>query len=228
MSVLDTAGPQAGSIADVWDIFVAVAVVVFAIVVGFYVIAAVIAVRRRHDPIDDTARERSMIRKVIAASGVTVAILVGLLVASIRTGDALNALEDDRDALQVRITAHQWWWQADYNRNDPMHAATTANEIHVPVGRTVQLELTSQDVIHSFWVPSLHGKRDAIPGRINKMFVRVDEPGVFRGQCAEFCGVEHARMILTVIAEPADVFDSWLATQRASARSPDDDLAKRG
>lgn len=174
ISVLDPAGPQAGTIAALWQVFLWISIVVFAVVVVAFAIATIHAVRRRRrdgaaDPLaGDPARDRRMIRGVIAAGGVTVVTLLVLLVASVRSGSALAALEDDADPLHIRITGRQWWWQIEYEHDDPARSATTANELHIPVGRTVHLELTSADVIHSFWVPSIHGKKDLIPGRLNR------------------------------------------------------------
>jgi cytochrome c oxidase subunit 2 len=233
-SVLDPAGPQSRTIAWLWDVFLWLSVVVFALVVAFFVLAAIQAARRRRrdgdgDPLaEDPARDRRAIRGVFAAGAVTVIALLALLVASVRSGSALAALEDDADALHIRITGRQWWWQIDYEHDDPRRAATTANELHVPVGRTVHLQLTSNDVIHSFWVPSIHGKKDLIPGRINRTWIRVDEPGTYRGQCAEFCGLEHAQMAIAIVAEPPEAFEAWLAHQREPARPPADALAVRG
>jgi cytochrome c oxidase subunit 2 len=234
ISVLDPAGPQAGAIASLWDVFLWVSVAVFVLVIAAFAAATFRAFRRRRregdgDPlVEDPAHDRRMIRGVVAAGGVTVLALLALLVASIRSGSALAALEDDADALNIRVTGRQWWWQIDYEHELPGQTATTANEIHVPIGRTVHLELTSADVIHSFWVPSIHGKKDLIPGRINRTWIRVDEPGEYLGQCAEFCGLEHAKMALTIVAEPQPSFERWLAHQREAARSPGDAAAERG
>jgi cytochrome c oxidase subunit 2 len=226
MSVLDPAGPQASDIASLWTVFLWVAAIVWVLVIAFMVTATLVARRQRArlgdlDPLTtDAARERRLIHGVIAAGVLTVLTLLGLLIASIVTGARLADLEDDADALHVRITGHQWWWGIDYEPDDPRATATTANELHIPVGKTVHLELVSADVIHSFWVPSLHGKKDLIPGRRNRTWLRADQPGVYRGQCAEFCGLEHAKMVITVIAEPQAEFDAWLAEQRQPARTP--------
>ena len=234
MSMLDPGGRQAATIASLWDVFLWVSIAVFVLVVGFYTVAAVRAVRRRRhlgdgNPLaEDPASERRMIRGVVAAGAVTVVALLALLVASIRSGSALAALEDDADALHIRITGRQWWWHIEYEHDDPRKTATTANELHIPVGRTVHLELTSSDVIHSFWVPSLHGKKDLIPGRLNRTWIRIDEPGEYRGQCAEFCGLEHAKMAITVVAERPEDFAAWLAHQREPATPPASPAALRG
>ena len=134
-----------------------------------------------------------------------------------------------RGALIVGITAHLWWWEVRYR--DPVSGAevTLANELHLPTGRPVWLGLSSRDVIHSFWVPALAGKMDMVPGRTNHLLVQADQSGVYRGQCAEFCGEQHARMALHVVAETPAQFDAWLTAQaRPVAASSPDTLAERG
>src|SRR5690606_11816783 len=115
----------------------------------------------------------------------------------------------------------QFWWAVHY----PESGVVTANEIVIPTGRAVRIELTSEDVIHSFWVPVLGGKADLIPGRTNQTYIEADEPGRYRGQCAEFCGVQHANMRVFVEALTPDAFESWLADQAAPAETPADDEA---
>ncbi len=122
----------------------------------------------------------------------------------------------------------QWWWQINYQTSDSSLAVTTANEIHIPVGRPVQVRWLSNDVIHSFWVPNLHGKRDFIPSRVNTEWIQADKPGVYRGQCAEFCGLQHAHMIIYVVAEPADKFKAWYDRQLQPAVQPSDPVTQRG
>lgn len=114
------------------------------------------------------------------------------------------------DALQVEVVGHQWWWEIRY----PDAQVTTANRLHLPVGQPVDVHVSSADVIHSFWVPRLGGKVDAIPGITNVIRLYADRPGVFRGQCAEFCGARHARMILSVEAQASTAFDAWLNARR--------------
>lgn len=123
-------------------------------------------------------------------------------------------------ALVVAVTAHMWWWEVRYR--DPATGADvfTANEIHIPVGRPVYLALTSADVIHSFWVPPLAGKIDMLPGRLQHLLLSADRPGRWRGPCAEFCGEQHARMTLEVVALPRAAFDAWLAAQARPAPAP--------
>jgi cytochrome c oxidase subunit 2 len=221
MSALDPAGPQARSIDGIWNVFLAVSIAVWVAVVVVHVAAMIRARRRRHDAGDparpDSAQGRRLARAITAAVAVTAVALFVLVVDSLMTGNALAALDDAPDPLVIKVTAHQWWWQLDYEPGSSDRAAPTANEMHIPVGRTVRLLLTSADVIHSFWVPSLHGKRDAIPTRTNTLTLRADQPGVYRGPCAEFCGLQHAHMTLTVVAEPPTDFEHWLANQRADA-----------
>lgn len=119
-------------------------------------------------------------------------------------------------AFTLQITGHDWWWEARYVGAAQGQDFTTANEIHVPVGQPVRLELRSADVIHSFWAPKLAGKTDLIPGRTNVAWIEADRPGVYRGQCGEYCGLEHARMALQVVADTPAGFQDWLARQLAA------------
>lgn len=124
------------------------------------------------------------------------------------------------DALIVTVKAHMWWWEVRYR--DPATGAdvVTANEIRIPVGKPVYFALTSADVIHSFWVPQLAGKMDMLPGRMQHLLVTAQEPGVWRGQCAEFCGAQHAQMALHVVGLQPQAFDAWLAAQARPAAAP--------
>lgn len=119
-------------------------------------------------------------------------------------------------ALVVSVTGHMWWWEVRY----PGAGVVTANEIRIPTGRPVYVALDSRDVIHSFWVPALAGKMDMVPGRLQHLLLSADQPGVYRGQCAEYCGEQHAKMALHVVAEPPEVFEAWLAAQAAPAVAP--------
>ena len=131
-------------------------------------------------------------------------------------------------ALIVGITAHQWWWEVRLRDPATGQEVALANELHLPTGRPVWLGLSSRDVIHSFWVPALAGKMDVVPGRTNHLLVQADQSGVYRGQCAEFCGEQHARMALHVVAEPPAAFDAWLAAQARPAEVPSSALTARG
>jgi cytochrome c oxidase subunit 2 len=133
-----------------------------------------------------------------------------------------------RPGLVLDVTGHQWWWQVDYNGATPSERFATANEIHIPVGEKVLVRLHGADVIHSFWVPKLSGKTDAIPGQTNLSWIEADRPGVYRGQCTEYCGAEHARMGFEVVAEPPAQFERWRAAQLQTAPPPATPAQLRG
>jgi cytochrome c oxidase subunit II len=154
-------------------------------------------------------------------------LLLILLAASVATDRALAQLPG-QDALHVQVTGHQWWWAVHYDDPRPDRAFDTANEIHIPVGRTVVVSLESADVIHSFWVPNLHGKKDLIPGYTTTLTLRADKAGVYRGPCAEFCGLQHALMALEVVASPPAEYEAWAELQRRPAAEPSDPGAARG
>lgn len=160
-------------------------------------------------------------RNLVLAAGVAIpmVILIVLVGGSLLLGRSIAA-KPPENALTVVVTGWMWWWEIDYLDGDGRVIATTANELHVPVGRAVVVLLTSADVIHSFWVPELHGKTDLLPGVVNRSWFTVERTGVFRGQCAEFCGMQHALMAFLVIAEPEHEFDQWLERQARPAVAP--------
>jgi cytochrome c oxidase subunit 2 len=145
--------------------------------------------------------------------------LLALLAADVFTSRALGRLPL-QDAVNIELTGHQFWWEARYLDPDASRQFSTANELHIPVGRPVIVTLKSDDVIHTLWIPNLHGKRDMIPGRTATLQLRADQPGTYRGQCAEFCGLEHAMMALLVHAEPDAQYEAWAARQRRPAPQP--------
>jgi cytochrome c oxidase subunit II len=234
VEALEPAGVQAARIHGLWTLFYSVCVAVYVVVLAVVVVGAI----RRRMPRDEDpsfvlepeeSDERRSVFRVAGAVGVTATLLLVLLGADFTVGRRLASLEqDDANALHVRVTAQQWWWHVEYLDPVASRGVTTANEIHVPVGRTVHVELESRDVIHSFWVPRLHGKKDMIPGHPTHVWLRADEAGTFVGRCAEFCGYEHAQMRFLVVAEPADRFESWLDGQREPAREPASDSATHG
>jgi cytochrome c oxidase subunit 2 len=228
-SALDPAGPQAAHIDHLWWLLFWVSTAVFVLVLA--VLFAALAVRR---PPEATVTlnpgpegERRRFRAVAAATGVTVAVLFGLLVASVATGREIASLEAPR-ALTVEVVGHQWWWEVHYLDPDSSGSFVTANEIHIPVGKPVLVRAIGRDVIHSLWIPNLHGKRDLIPGRTSVIWLQADRPGLYRGQCAEFCGYQHAHMALDVFADPPARFAAWVAAQRQSPPPPAATLEQRG
>jgi cytochrome c oxidase subunit II len=128
----------------------------------------------------------------------------------------------------VQVVGHQWWWELRYKTDDPMRTFDTANELHIPVGKPVRLLLNAADVIHSFWVPVLTGKMDTIPGQNNQTWIEAQKPGVYRGQCTEYCGLQHAKMGLLAVAEPQDQFDQWWNNQLQEAKTPESPTAQQG
>jgi cytochrome c oxidase subunit 2 len=175
----------------------------------------------------DPVQERSLTRVVTGAVITTVVILFVLLVSSIWTERLIASLQAP-SAISIDLQGHQWWWEVEYEDGVPSRRVTTANEIHIPVGRPIVIKVTSRDVIHSFWVPNLAGKRDLIPGYTTAIWLQADRPGLYRGQCAEFCGRQHANMAIEVVAEPDGDFERWLDGQRQPAGAPLDGVAQHG
>jgi cytochrome c oxidase subunit 2 len=206
-SMLSPAGPRAEVIADIWwaMFWGAVAVQLLVLLLGAYALWW----RGRRPAV------RSSV--FIVGGGVLLPLvsLTLLLVYGYRIGAFLAA--PPADALRIEVVGQQFWWQARYPGQT---AVETAGVLRIPVGEPVLLALRTKDVIHSFWVPRLAGKQDLIPGRVNDIWLQADRPGVYRGQCAEFCGAQHARMALVVVAEPRPQFDAWLEAQRRAAPDP--------
>jgi cytochrome c oxidase subunit 2 len=226
---LDAAGVQSARIAELFRWFLGISLVVWVLVVGALLVAVLRRRERGEDQTPDpsTAADRRPHLVVGLAIGASALTLFAMLVGSVLTGKAIGSMAPEQ-ALTVRVTGHQWWWEVTYPNLDPSLQVTTANEIHVPVGRPVRFELAARDVIHSFWVPELHGKIDAIPGKKTTMFLQADRAGRFEGRCAEFCGLQHAKMKVLVVAEPPADFERWLDAQRAPGRAPTSDVERRG
>jgi cytochrome c oxidase subunit 2 len=160
-------------------------------------------------------REEDGLPWITIGVGVSTAILFGMVV---WTAVVLAAVGQQPVAapLSLEVVAHQWWWEVRYLDDDPSRSFRTANEIHIPTGQRIAVRLSAPDVIHSFWVPALSGKTDTIPGQTNTTWIEADRPGVFQGQCTEYCGHQHAHMGFQVIASAPDDFDAWKAAQLAS------------
>lgn len=221
------AGPLADQITRLAWVFGTVAVLVWLVTMTFLA-WAVLRGRRRAGPASDEATTRQQARGVTLAALVTAGIIVGLAVLDFLVLRGLHDVDPEGDVLTIEVMGHQWWWEVTYEPDEPRRRFATANEIHIPVGRPVLLRLRSSDVIHSFWVPRLQGKRDLIPGYTNTLWIEADEPGLYRGSCAEFCGIQHGKMHLVVVADPPERFDAWYRGQHAPAAPPDDSLAERG
>jgi cytochrome c oxidase subunit 2 len=268
-SALETGGPSAERIGGLWNLMLAVSIVVTALVL----LALAWAIWRPRPPglaaeadrpadargerlngessaretraresggrgLEETGRprtERIGARVMVGAGALLPAVILGvLLVITMRVLAAVSlpshTLRQPDDppapgALTVKVTGRQYWWEVEYLDAEPQRRFETANELRIPVGRRVIVRLATDDVIHSFWVPGLGGKMDLVPGRTNVTFIEASRPGVWRGQCAEFCGVQHAKMAFVVVAEPADQWEAWAASQRMPAVAPRDSLA---
>jgi cytochrome c oxidase subunit 2 len=224
-SVLNPKGVEAERIATLWWVMFGLGALVWVAVVAALLYALLLA--RRTPAAERPEADARKTRVVGGAVGVSLLILVGTFLASLFTGRN-SAATDDPEVLAIEVIGRRFWWEVRYPGAAPGEAVTTANEIHLPVNRPVLIEVRTADVIHSFWTPNLHGKIDMIPGRTNRIWVRAEETGVFRGQCAEFCGVQHAHMGFVVVVEPEEEFAAWLAHQRLPAVEPADSLAERG
>jgi len=227
---LQPKGPKALAILELGGLFFWIALVVLAAIV----VASLWAFARgsRHpadaEPVSpDAVTERRLTRAVAASTAVSLLLLAIMLVASVATGKGLSDFAPPKP-LHVKITAHQWWWHIEYQGASPQDVVVTANELHIPAGQPVDLELTSADVIHSLWIPNLDGKHDLIPSHRIHTMIEADAPGAYYGRCAEFCGYQHAHMDLVVVAETPDDFAAWLGAQRQLGSEPQTEGQKRG
>jgi cytochrome c oxidase subunit 2 len=159
---------------------------------------------------------------VVGGLAVPALVLAGMTILTARTLGAIAA--SPAPALTVEVIGHLWWWEVRY----PAQELTTANEIHIPVGQPVEVRLSSPDVIHSLWVPQLMGKMDLVPGQENVLTLQADHAGAYRGQCAEYCGLQHSRMAFLVVAEPPEAFAGWLRAQAQPAVQPTDAFLAQG
>lgn len=221
-SMLRPAGPAALATARLGVGMIVAAGIVLAVVVVLLVLPLLRAQASSDAPprlIDERKWELRWI--VIGGAAIPMLILAGVFLFTI---GALRASHAPTSAYDVDVIGHQWWWEVRY----PHDGVTTANEIHIPVGTPVRVHLTSDDVIHSFWVPRLQGKTDAITGQENETWLQADSAGVYRGECAEFCGMQHAHMAFTVIAESPAEYAAWLHNEQANALPATDSSAAAG
>jgi len=227
LDTLEPQGPEAQTIDKLVDPVFAIAGVVF-VLVQLGVLAVAWKYRKRKD--DDDSLPPQIHGSIKLELGWT--ILPALLLAGVGGASVLTILDlDDRPAgaQEVTVIGQQWWWEYRYDVDgDGEDDIVTANDLVIPAGEPITLSITSRDVIHSFWIPALNGKRDAVPGREHPLLIQADEPGVYRGQCTEFCGLSHGFMGMRVVAlAPAD-YDEWEANQQEGAAVPDDELAAAG
>ncbi len=219
-NALEPRGPYAGNIAETWWVLLLVAGIVFVLVTALFTIGFL---RRGRAVTDGSVTNDARTHTWIVFGTVLTGFV--LLLTTLLTFDTMGALAapDETFAHTFEIVGRQWWWEVRYDGQ-----TIGANELHLPVGEPVQLRLTSDNVIHSLWIPQLIAKRDLIPGHPNSVWIQADEAGIYRGVCAEFCGTQHAKMGLMVVAESADAFDAWLERSRSAATPPTDERSSAG
>jgi cytochrome c oxidase subunit 2 len=218
-STLDPAGTGARRVDNLWWQLFWASVGVFVIVLAG--LGWALLRRRRAGEVSGRDATRFV---VWAGAVVPFVVLTGTYAVGLDDMSALSQPAKDKLAVTVEVTGHQWWWEVHY----PATGAVTANEIHVPVGSAVRLRLRTADVLHSFWVPQLMPKTDLIAGRTNETWLRAERPGNYRGQCAEYCGLQHAHMAFTVVAQPRAQFDDWLTRLTNPAPAPVTAATQRG
>ena len=204
--------------------------VIFLVVMAAFYLAVIAGMvwafaRRRAAP--GAAGEPAVKTALLAWIGVISVTLVALTFASWFADRSMNRTAA-HPTLTVELTAHQWWWDVHYSDGNPKDLLRTSNELHLPVGVPVRVILKSSDVIHSFWIPNISGKQDLIPGRVNDIFITPTKVGVYRGQCAEFCGLQHAHMAFDVTVEPREEFEKWWGGSLKPAATPVTPLQKAG
>lgn len=226
---LDPSGPAAGDIAFLWWLLLGSGTAIFLLVVVLLVVPMLR--RRRQASADGAAGDdrgevpARLANRLIIGLGIvmTSVLLAAVLAISVATMREVSRAAP-ADSLQIDVVGHQFWWSVRYPDAD----VTVANEIHIPVDEAVELRLISADVIHSFWAPELHGKLDLLPDGTNTLVLEADEPGIYGGECAEFCGIQHTNMGFVVVAQPPAEFAAWLEAQRTAAAEPADEVARRG
>ncbi|MEO6897318.1 MAG: cytochrome c oxidase subunit II [Caldimonas sp.] len=219
MSYLHTVGP-AGDPATRLGWGLGIVSIVVVVVITVLLLGAVL--RRRAPGADPAAlavnRDEGGMRWLYIGVGVSTVVLIACAVWTMFTVAAVAM--PARTDLTLQVTAAQWWWSVRYESPEADRIFTTANEIHIPVGRPVRIELKSQDVIHSFWIPRLAGKMDVIPGQTNVTWLQADQPGTYRGQCGEYCGAQHAHMAMYVVADTPQDYALWVRDQLRDAAAP--------
>lgn len=217
---LSPAGPATQRISEIWWLMLSISGAIFVVVVAALIFALF---RRRESDVEVSARHDG--KALILWAGVVIPVITVIALMAFNVDALVDVTDPLNEAeLVIEVTGQRWWWDVEY----PDYDITTANEIYIPVGMPVSIQLSSDDVIHSFWVPELHGKRDLMPGITVPYWIQADRPGVYEGHCAEFCGLQHAKMLIRVIALEQAEFDTWLESEQEDAREPQTDLEQRG
>ena len=223
MEIFSSASDAAARVTYLTWFMIILSVVVYAIVM----VAMFVAMsRNRHRAVDSVDLADHGVRSIVICGMILPALILGAIF--VVASSALGKYPDPKSPLTIRVTGHQWWWELDYQLATLDQHFKAANEIHIPVGQPVRLVVTSADVIHSFWVPQLQGKIDMIPGDTNVLRLQARQPGTYTGQCAEFCGAQHAKMGFTVVADDSATFAGWLRSQLADGEQPSDSTTLNG
>ncbi len=227
-SALDPQGPHAQNIAWLFWLFVAVCGAIWLAVCVVLLVGVARRRGTRPEPLDlAPAREGMLGNLVLSLAAATAGIVIAFTLLSYFAQRDLWAAPGT-NRMTVRVAGHQWWWEVLYEDEQPARSFLTANEIHIPVNTPVRVLLETRDVIHSFWIPTLAGKTDQISGRMNEQQLLARHPGVYRGQCAEFCGREHAEMAFLVVATSPDEFNAWRDAQNRAADPPTEQVRQHG
>jgi cytochrome c oxidase subunit 2 len=220
---LNPSSPIAGPEANLYKTILFLALVVFVLVEGALILILV-RDRKKHGDDEMPTQIYGNNKLEIIWTAIPILLVIALFVMTVQTMNAVAAPVPSDSDINLKIVGHRWWWEFVY----PDLGIVTANELHIPVGTPVQIELESVDVIHSFWVPQLAGKTDVVPGQMNTMWITGDEVGVYLGQCAEFCGTQHALMRLKVFVDSQEDFDAWVANQQKPVYEPQTEAESAG
>lgn len=218
-SILRPGGRAAENLSVIgWAVFITLG----AVAVAMWVLLAYASVRRKgslqeHEPYDAGGGQRWIF---IGGLAIPLVVLCGLFAFAMERMTDFPVMDSRDITPEIQVIGHQFWWEVHYLSGPPNQQFTTANEIHIPVGRPVDLLLESADVIHSWWVPGLHGKMQLIPGQPNYLRIEASEPRIFQGQCAEYCGEQHAHMRLIVVAQRPAEYEAWKENQLKPAAAP--------
>lgn len=227
MTYMRSFGPSADPVTRLgWGLTTISVLVV--VIIGVLLLLAVFRRRPHQDGTGLAVASRTAgLSWLYVGVGISTVVLFASLIWTLATINAV-ARPASEAALSIQVIGHQFWWEVRYRGSDPARTLVTANEIHIPVGQPVRIELTTKDVIHSFWIPALAGKTDLIPGQTNFAWIEASTPGRYRGQCTEYCGLQHAHMALIVAADPPEQFAAWYAHQLAHDVPPLSPAAQRG
>lgn len=220
LGYLEGSGSRSGDLLQslAWG-FLVISVAVIVIIAALIVAATQRARGRAASSApEDVGREGGGVSAIYWGVGLSIPVLIAMAIWNFVSVQAV-ATPAHEPGLAISVTGHRWWWDIDYQSAQPFATLRTANELVIPTGVPVRLDLQSADVIHDFWVPKLGPKMDMVPGRTNHSWIEADRPGTYRGQCAEFCGAQHGRMSFVVHAVPRVEFEAWLNHQRQAARA---------